>query len=101
SSLCSGAARGEPRAVVDRSDDATCLLGLAGLKVEGVVLSSAGVKIVQLATDDPEAALAVSDRGVRPADFHRGGGAGASRDADHDPAAGGAGGGGRGRARPG
>jgi transposase len=32
------------------------LLGLAGLKVEGVVLSSAGVKIVQLATDDPDAA---------------------------------------------
>lgn len=42
--------------MVDRSDDASCLLGLAGLKVEGVVLSSAGVKIVQLATDDPDAA---------------------------------------------
>jgi transposase len=32
------------------------LLGLAGLKVEGVVLTSAGMKIVQLATDDPDAA---------------------------------------------
>ena len=42
--------------MVDRSDDASCLLGLAGLKVEGVVLTSAGVKIVQLATDDPDAA---------------------------------------------
>jgi hypothetical protein len=31
--------------VVDRSDDASCLLGLAGLKVEGVVLTAAGVKI--------------------------------------------------------
>jgi transposase len=42
--------------VVDRTDDATCLLGLAGLKVEGVVRTSAGVKIVQVATDDPDAA---------------------------------------------
>ena len=42
--------------MVDRSDDASCLLGLVGLKVEGVVVSSAGVKIVQLATDDPDAA---------------------------------------------
>jgi transposase len=32
------------------------LLGLAGLKVEGVVLTSAGIKIVQLVTDDPDAA---------------------------------------------
>jgi transposase len=31
-------------------------LGLAGLKVEGVVRASTGVKIVQLATDDPDAA---------------------------------------------
>jgi transposase len=42
--------------VVDRSDDATCLLGLAGLAVEGVVLTGFGVKIVQLVTDDPDAA---------------------------------------------
>ena len=51
-----GAARGEPRAVVDRSDDASCLLGLEGLAVERVVLIAVGVKIVQLVTDDPEAA---------------------------------------------
>jgi hypothetical protein len=37
--------------VVDRSDDASCLLGLAGLAVERVVLTAAGVKIVQLVTD--------------------------------------------------
>jgi transposase len=42
--------------VVDRSDDATCLLGLAGLAVERVVLTGLGVKIVQLVTDDPDAA---------------------------------------------
>jgi transposase len=42
--------------VVDRSDDASCLLGLAGLKVEGVVRASSGAKIVQVATDDPDAA---------------------------------------------
>jgi hypothetical protein len=41
--------------VVDRSDDASCLLGLAGLAVERVVLTGLGVKIVQLVTDDPEA----------------------------------------------
>jgi transposase len=40
------------------------LLGLAGLKVEGVVLSSAGVKIVQLATDDPDAARCPACRAV-------------------------------------
>jgi transposase len=42
--------------VVDRSDDASCLLGLAGLAVERVVLTGLGVKIVQLVTDDPDAA---------------------------------------------
>jgi transposase len=42
--------------VVDRSDDASCLLGLEGLAVERVVLIAVGVKIVQLVTDDPEAA---------------------------------------------
>jgi transposase len=42
--------------VVDRSDDASCLLGLEGLAVERVVRTVAGVKIVQLVIDDPEAA---------------------------------------------
>jgi hypothetical protein len=42
--------------VVDRSDDASCLLGLEGLAVERVVLTGLGVKIVQLVTDDPDAA---------------------------------------------
>jgi transposase len=42
--------------VVDRTDDATCLLGLEGLAVERVVLTGLGVKIVQLVTDDPDAA---------------------------------------------
>jgi transposase len=42
--------------VVDRSDDASCLLGLEGLAVERVVLTALGVKIVQLVTDDPNAA---------------------------------------------
>jgi transposase len=42
--------------VVDRSDDASCLLGLEGLAVERVVLTVLGVKIVQLVTDDPDAA---------------------------------------------
>jgi len=42
--------------VVDRSDDASCLLGLEGLAVERVVRSTGGVKIVQLVTDDPDAA---------------------------------------------
>ena len=38
--------------MVDRSDDASCLLGLEGLAVERVVLTVLGVKIVQLVTDD-------------------------------------------------
>ena len=42
--------------MVDRSDDASCLLGLEGLAVERVVRTAAGVKIVQLVTDDPDAA---------------------------------------------
>ena len=42
--------------MVDRSDDASCLLGLEGLAVERVVRTVVGVKIVQLVTDDPEAA---------------------------------------------
>jgi hypothetical protein len=42
--------------VVDRSDDASCLLGLEGLAVERVVRTVLGVKIVQLVTDDPDAA---------------------------------------------
>ena len=42
--------------MVDRSDDASCLLGLAGLAVERVALTAVGVKIVQLVTDDPDAA---------------------------------------------
>jgi transposase len=42
--------------VVDRSDDASCLLGLEGLAVERVVLTGRGVKVVQLVTDDPDAA---------------------------------------------
>ena len=42
--------------MVDRSDDASCLLGLAGLAVERVALTALGVRIVQLVTDDPDAA---------------------------------------------
>jgi transposase len=42
--------------VVDRSDEASCLLGLEGLAVERVVLTAVGVKMVQLLTDDPDAA---------------------------------------------
>jgi transposase len=42
--------------VVDRSDDASCLLGLEGLAVERVVLTALGTRIVQLVTDDPDAA---------------------------------------------
>lgn len=42
--------------MVDRSDDASCLLGLEGLAVERVVRTGLGVKIVQLVTDDPDAA---------------------------------------------
>jgi hypothetical protein len=48
--------------VVDRTDDASCLLGLAGLAVERVVLTVLGVKIVQLVTDDPDAARCPSCR---------------------------------------
>jgi transposase len=69
--------------VVDRSDDASCLLGLAGLAVEHVVPTAAGVKIVQLVTDDPDAARcpvcrAVSTSGkdwvlTRPRDLPCGG----------------------------
>lgn len=44
------------RAVVERSDDASCLFGTRGLAVEGVVFIEAGFKIVQLGTDDPDAA---------------------------------------------
>ena len=50
--------------MVDRSDDASCLLGLAGLAVEGVVRTSAGVKIVQVVTDDPDAARCPACRKV-------------------------------------
>ena len=42
--------------MIDRSDDASCLLGLEGLAVERVVRTVLGVKIVQLVTDDPDAA---------------------------------------------
>jgi hypothetical protein len=42
--------------VIDRSDDASCLLELEGLAVERAVLTAVGVKIVQLVTHDPDAA---------------------------------------------
>jgi transposase len=42
--------------VVEGSDDATCLLGLRGLAVERVALTAGGVKIVELVTNDPDAA---------------------------------------------
>ena len=42
--------------MVDRSDDASCLLGLEGLVVERVVRTGLGVKIGQLVTDDRDAA---------------------------------------------
>jgi len=42
--------------VIDRSDDGSCLLGLEGLAVERVGLIVPGVRIVQLVTDDPNAA---------------------------------------------
>ena len=42
--------------MVDRSDDASCLLGLEGLAVERVVRTALGAKILQLVTDDPDAA---------------------------------------------
>jgi transposase len=42
--------------VDDRSDDATRLLGLAGLAVERVALTPLGLRVVQLVTVDPDAA---------------------------------------------
>jgi hypothetical protein len=42
--------------VVDGNDDASGLLGLEGLAVQRVVLTAFGVKVVQLVTDDPDAA---------------------------------------------
>ena len=70
--------------MVDRSDDASCLLGLAGLAVERVVLAPAGVRMVQLVTDDPDAARCPACRVVstsgkdwvltRPHDLPCGGG---------------------------
>ena len=69
--------------MIDRSDDASCLLGLEGLAVERVVLTAVGVKIVQLVTDDPEAvrcptcaAVSTSGKGwvlTRPRDLPCGG----------------------------
>ncbi len=51
--------------MVDRSDDASCLLGLEGLAVERVVRTGPpGVKIVQLVTDDPDAARCPACRAV-------------------------------------
>ena len=70
--------------MVDRSDDASCLLGLAGLAVERVALAPPGVRVVQLITDDPEAArcpvcrtLSTSGKDwvlTRPHDLPSGGG---------------------------
>jgi transposase len=70
---------------VDVSGDATCLLGLDGLAVECVVVTGAGVRIVQLVTSDPDAARCpgcrvVSSSGkewvlTRPHDVPSGGGA--------------------------
>lgn len=70
---------------MDVSGDATCLLGLDGLAVECVVLTGAGVRIVQLVTSDPDAARCpacqvVSSWGkewvlTRPRDLPSGGGA--------------------------
>ena len=70
--------------MVDRSDDASCLLGLEGLAVERVVRTAVGGKIVQLVTDDPDAArcpacATVSTSGkdwvlTRPRDLPCGGG---------------------------
>ena len=42
--------------MVDRSDDASCLLGLEGLAVERVELTGLGTRVVQLVTADPDAA---------------------------------------------
>jgi hypothetical protein len=50
--------------VVDRRDDASCLLGLEGLAVECVMLTAVGVKIVQLVTDDPDAPRCPACRAV-------------------------------------
>ncbi len=50
--------------MVDRSDDASCLLGLVGLAVERVALTALGAKTVQLVTDDPDAARCPSCRAV-------------------------------------
>jgi transposase len=70
--------------VVDRSDDASCLLGLAGLAVERVALTALGARVVQLVTDDPDAARCPACRVVstsgkdwvltRPHDLPCGGG---------------------------
>ena len=70
--------------MVDRSDDASCLLGLEGLAVEHVVLTGLGVRVVQLVTDDPDAARCPACRVVstsgkdwvltRPHDLPCGGG---------------------------
>ena len=70
--------------MVDRSDDASCLLGLAGLAVERVALTALGVRVVQLVTDDPDAARCPACRVVstsgkdwvltRPHDLPCGGG---------------------------
>ena len=70
--------------MVDRSDDASCLLGLDGLAVERVVLTALGVRVVQLVTDDPDAARCPACRMVstsgkdwvltRPHDLPCGGG---------------------------
>ena len=70
--------------MVDRSDDASCLLGLAGLAVERVALAPLGVRVVQLVTDDPDAARCPACRVVstsgkdwvltRPHDLPCGGG---------------------------
>ena len=48
--------------MVDGSDDASCLLGLEGLAVERVARTELGVKIVQMVTDDPDAARCPSCR---------------------------------------
>jgi transposase len=70
--------------VVDRSDDASCLLGLAGLAVERVAFTALGARVVQLVTDDPDAARCPACRVVstsgkdwvltRPHDLPCGGG---------------------------
>ena len=70
--------------MVDRSDDASCLLGLAGLAVERVAFTALGARVVQLVTDDPDAARCPACRVVstsgkdwvltRPHDLPCGGG---------------------------